>query len=353
MKTVIVDNLSRRRIDEEIGTLSLTPISSIEKRIECARELFNKNLSFEYCDINTECQKLRSIIQDFQPSTIIHFAEQRSAPYSMVDDEKRRLTVDNNITGTHNLCSAVADINPDIHIVHLGTMGVYGYNDSFGTIPEGYLDITVNQTSQKTKILYPANPGSIYHMTKCLDQIIFQFYSKNWGIKITDLHQGIVWGAATEETSRDPILVNRFDYDGIYGTVLNRFIVQSQNNHSLTVYGTGGQRRAFIHIENTVECLRIAAETTNDIVPGQVRIMNQVTEVFSVMQLAKIISKLTGATIELIDNPRLELSENNLIVSNDRFLTHGLKPKTLNDNLLEDIVYTASCFQKDLTAKKS
>jgi len=342
---LIVDNLSRRRIDEEAGTLSLTPISHIDERIECARKLIG-NVSFSYCDVNKDPLKLRSLISDFRPSTIVHFAEQRSAPYSMIDDDKRRFTVDNNINGTHNLCSAISDIDQSIHIVHLGTMGVYGYNDAFGIIPEGYLDITVNQTSEKSKILYPANPGSVYHMTKCLDQIIFQFYAKNWGIKITDLHQGIVWGAVTEETIKDPILANRFDYDGIYGTVLNRFIAQSQNNHNLTVYGTGGQQRAFIHIQNTTDCIRIATETSGNVTPGQVRIMNQVTEVFSVMELAKIVSKLTGANIEMIDNPRNELADNNLMVSNEQFLDHGLKPKKLNDHLLEDLMFTVSCFEE-------
>ena len=147
--------------------------------------------------------------------------------------------------------------SPDTHLVHLGTMGVYGYSKEMGSIPEGYLDITVKETGEDASILYPTNPGSVYHMTKSLDQLLFQFYNKNWGIKITDLHQGIVWGTQTDETALDPRLVNRFDYDGIYGTVLNRFISQAASGNDLTVYGTGGQKRAFIHIKDTANCVKI------------------------------------------------------------------------------------------------
>ena len=239
----------------------------------------------------------------------------------MIDDKTRRYTVDNNITATHNLCSAIVENSLDTHIIHLGTMGVYGYNKDFGLIPEGYLDIEISQTKKQTEILYPANPGSIYHMTKCLDQLIFQFYNKNWGLKITDLHQGIVWGVDTNETKLNSKLVNRFDYDGLYGTVLNRFIVQAANSHPLTVYGTGGQSRAFIHINDTAECIRIALENAPQNA-AKVRIMNQVSEVQRVRDLALLISEKFGVEINNVDNPRKELSENDLEVSNSLiFLT--------------------------------
>jgi UDP-sulfoquinovose synthase len=244
---VIVDNLSRRRIDNELSSGSLTKIASINDRIKVANDKCGEIL-YEFLDIAKQPDVVKELLRKYRPDAVVQFAEQRSAPYSMIGDLERRYTVDNNIAGTHNICSAIVDVDPSIHLVHLGTMGVYGYSKAFGAIPEGYLDIKINSTQNDTEILYPANPGSLYHLTKCLDQLIFQFYNKNWGLKITDLHQGIVWGVETEHTKLAPELVNRFDYDGIYGTVLNRFISQAANGLPLTVYGTGGQSRAFIHI---------------------------------------------------------------------------------------------------------
>ena len=337
---LILDNLSRRKIDQELNTNSLTRISPIEKRISVSSDIFG-NIGFVKCNTSSDVELLRKTIFDYKPSAIIMFGEQRAAPYSMIDDKSRRYTVDNNIISTHNICSAVADIDSNIHLIHLGTMGVYGYSDLFGQIPEGYLDITVDATNKKTDILYPANPGSIYHLTKCLDQLIFQYYTKNWNLKITDLHQGIVWGINTQETSMHPALINRFDYDGIYGTVLNRFLVQSAAGKNLTVYGTGGQKRAFIHISDTVNCIRMALESVNSVKNNKVRIMNQVTEVYSVLELAKLVSKITGCKISYLDNPRNELAENDLFVSNDAFLSLGLNPITLSEKLFEDIRYLA------------
>jgi UDP-sulfoquinovose synthase len=339
-EVTIVDNLSRRRIDEKLGTHSLTRIETIENRIKTASQFYS-SIDFVYCDTANEVELLRDTIANCKPDAIVMFGEQRAAPYSMVDDECRRYTVDNNIKSTHNICSAVVDIDPSIHLVHLGTMGVYGYSDVFGNIPEGYLDITVNSTGMTTDILYPANPGSIYHMTKCLDQLIFQYYNKNWGIKVTDLHQGIVWGVNTPETVKDAALVNRFDFDGIYGTVLNRFLVQGMADQLLTVYGTGGQKRAFIHITDTVRCIQLAIESVIPNASNRVRIMNQVTEVFTIMELAELVSEKTGVGIAKIDNPRNELAENELIVANDKFLELGLDPITLNQGLLDDVKFLA------------
>ena len=331
----IVDNLSRRKIDEDLKSSSLTNISSIEERIEVANEKVGK-INFHNFDISENIERLRNLIGELKPDAVVHFAEQRAAPYSMLGDHERRYTVDNNIKSTHNICSAIADLSPETHIVHLGTMGVYGYSKEFGAIPEGYLNIRINQTEKDTDILYPANPGSIYHMTKCLDQLIFQFYTKNWGLKVTDLHQGIVWGINTNQTIKDKRLVNRFDYDGIYGTVLNRFLSQAANGHNLSVYGTGGQSRAFINVADTANCINLAIMNDN-FDSSKVRIFNQVSEVRSVLELAKIISKLYGVEIDFLDNPRKELSENDLEVSNIGLTNLGFKPITLQDGLLDDV----------------
>lgn len=332
---VVVDNLSRRNIDTELSSRSLTDIASISDRVARARQLTG-NIRFEHLDVATEQDKLISLLREENPDTVIQFAEQRAAPYSMMGDRERRYTVDNNVSGTHNVCSAIVEVDLAIHLIHLGTMGVYGYSKDFGAIPEGYLDIEIKTTGKDAEILYPANPGSIYHMTKCLDQLLFQFYNKNWGLKVTDLHQGIVWGVETEETREHPCLVNRFDYDGVYGTVLNRFIAQAANNVPLTVYGTGGQTRAFIHISDTVRCLRLAVENppTNN---NGVRIFNQVAEVMSVRGIAKVLEEQMGADVEYVNNPRKELAENDLDVSNSGLVSLGFNPITLNAALIEDV----------------
>lgn len=346
----IVDNLSRRKIDKELEVSSLVPIANIQDRLKTASDLVGP-ISFVELDIVNEYKKLKALIEDFKPNTIIQFAEQKSAPYSMIGDEKRRFTVNNNVTGTHNVCSSIVSVNKNIHLVHLGTMGVYGYSKDFGPIPEGYLDITIKSSEKNTNILYPANPGSIYHMTKCLDQLIFQFYNKNWGLKITDLHQGIVWGFNSEETKLSPALNNRFDYDGVWGTVLNRFISQAANDTPLTIYGTGGQTRAFININDTVECIRLAIENYN-FKPDRVRIFNQVSETKKISDLAEMISKKYGSKISYINNPRKELAENELEVSNQGLTSLGFKPILLNDGLIDDIHSVAKYFKNTFNKDK-
>ena len=331
----IVDNLSRRKIDVDLGSNSITDIAPIQDRILVANKLIGK-IDFINLDIASNPHELRELIGRIQPDTVIHFAEQRAAPFSMISDRERRYTVDNNITGTHNLCSAIVDVSPHTHLVHLGTMGVYGYTEAFGKIPEGYLNVRINETEADTSILYPANPGSIYHMTKCLDQLIFQFYNKNWGLRITDLHQGIVWGINTPETSLAPELINRFDYDGLYGTVLNRFIMQAASGLPLSVYGTGGQSRAFIHISDTTRCVYLAA-TNVQAKFKKVRIFNQVSEVRSVLELAKLLQTATKCSINYLENPRKELAENELYVSNQGLTSLGFEPITLNERLIDDV----------------
>ncbi|MCB0186343.1 MAG: NAD-dependent epimerase/dehydratase family protein, partial [Caldilineaceae bacterium] len=256
----IVDNLSRRKIDVELGCRSLTPIETPENRQAAWKNATGKTLNFVNINIAEEYNDLRDLLADIKPKAIVHFAEQRAAPYSMKSPKHKRYTVDNNVNGTHNLLCALVDAGVDAHLVHLGTMGVYGYGTAGMAIPEGYLNVKVEieGTDHDIEIPYPPHPGSIYHMTKTLDALLFYYYNKNNGVRITDLHQGVVWGTNTDETLLDEALINRFDYEGDYGTVLNRFLVQAAVGHPLTVYGTGGQTRAFIHMRDSVRCVSLA-----------------------------------------------------------------------------------------------
>ena len=312
-EVIIVDNFSRRKIDIELGCDSLTPIASAESRINVWNSLkTGQKLRFKYLDLMTDYAELKEFLAEEKPDTVVHFAEQRAAPYSMKDARRKRYTVDNNVGGTHNLLTAIVETGLDIHVVHLGTMGVYGYGTSGGEIPEGYLDVIL-PGGRPSKILHPAYPGSVYHLTKCLDALIFQFYNKNDGIRVTDLHQGIVWGTNTPQTIRDERLINRFDYDGDYGTVLNRFLMQAALNIPLTVYGTGGQTRAFIHITDTAKCINLAIN--NPPKTGEkVEIFNQVAETLQVGGLAKLIADKTGVAVRNLANPRKEDAENDLDV---------------------------------------
>ena len=253
-EVAIVDNLSRREIAKEIGAESLTPIASIEKRLGTWYELTGKSIPFYKINIAKDYDALLALLVSYRPDVIIHFAEQRSAPYSMKSTKHRMYTVNNNLNATNNILSAIVDSQLDIHLVHLGTTGVYGYGISNDTIPEGYLKIQF-PSGEEREILYPFDPGSIYHMTKCQDALCFYYYNKNDKLRITDLHQGIVWGTNTVQTRRHEALMNRFDYDSDYGTVLNRFLVQAAIGQPLTIYGVGEQTRAFIHIQNTVRVL--------------------------------------------------------------------------------------------------
>jgi UDP-sulfoquinovose synthase len=334
----IVDNLSRRAIDLELEVDSLTPIRPIGERIRVWKELTGKNIEFVNLDLAQEYDRLETLLINERPDAIVHFGEQRAAPYSMRDTRSKRYTVDNNVRGAHNVLAAIVASGLDIALVHLGTMGVYGYGWSGSApIPEGYLTVKVPTPDGdiEREILHPANPGSVYHLTKTLDQLLFAFYASNDQIRITDLHQGIVWGTQTPQTALDERLINRFDYDGDYGTVLNRFLMQAAIGHPLTVHGTGGQTRAFIHIRDTVRCIQIALE--NPPARGEKpMVFNQVTETHRVIELAQLISKLTGAEVALLPNPRREAAENELNVSRDRFLALGLNPTKLSEGLLEE-----------------
>jgi UDP-sulfoquinovose synthase len=343
----IVDNLSRRKIDVELEVDSLTPIRPIHDRISAWKEVSGREIGFVNLDLANEYDRIVAVLSEVRPDAIVHFAEQRAAPYSMKSAKTKRYTVDNNVRATHNLLTALVHTGVDAALAHLGTMGVYGYGWSGSApIPEGYLTVKVPTPDGEIEreILHPANPGSVYHMTKTLDQLLFSFYAKNDGLRITDLHQGIVWGTQTGQTARDERLVNRFDYDGDYGTVLNRFLMQAAIGHPLTVHGTGGQTRAFIHIRDTVRCIEIAL--TNPPQAGsQPMVLNQVTETHRLLDLAKMIGDMTGCEIAYLPNPRREADENELAVRNDNFLALGLNPTTLSEGLMEEISEIAARYK--------
>ncbi|MGJ9459319.1 NAD-dependent epimerase/dehydratase family protein [Oceanobacillus sp. CF4.6] len=340
---IIIDNLSRRNIDNELEAESLTPIQPMGTRLKVWEEVSGRKIDFYNINIADDYDHLLKVITDEQPDAIIHFAEQRSAPYSMKSPKHKRYTVNNNLNATHNVLCAMVESGLDIHLVHLGTMGVYGYGTAGMKIPEGYLDIEVEmETGDRIdqQILYPTNPGSIYHMTKSQDQLLFQYYNKNDSVRITDLHQGIVWGTNTKETKMDERLINRFDYDGDYGTVLNRFLMQAAVGHPITVHGTGGQTRAFIHIQDTVRCIQLAIENSPKR-EERVMIYNQMTETHRVNDLAHLVSELTNGEIAYVPNPRKEAAENDLHVKNDLFLSKGLKPITLDEGLMQEVTKIA------------
>mmetsp|Transcript_45916 Transcript_45916/g.70249 ORF Transcript_45916/g.70249 Transcript_45916/m.70249 type:complete len:455 (-) Transcript_45916:107-1471(-) len=349
---VIVDNLSRRKIDLDLGCDSLTPIASPEERCAAWKEVSGKDIKFVNLDVAKDYDLLVQLLKEEQPDSVVHFAEQRAAPYSMKDSKGKRYTIDNNVGGSNNLCCAVLDSELDIHIVHLGTMGVYGYGTSGGEIPEGYIDVVL-PGGREANILHPAYPGSVYHATKCLDAILWQFYQKNDQLRITDLHQGIVWGTNTPQTVLDERLVNRFDYDGDYGTVLNRFLMQGAMGVPLTVYGTGGQTRAFIHITDTARCIEIAINNPPE--SGErVEIFNQIAETRRVRDVAEMVAGLTGVDCNFLPNPRQEAAENELDVSNEKFCNLGLDPITLDsqDGLFQEVTEIVSKYKSRCNPKK-
>lgn len=351
---MIVDNLSRRAIDIEMEVESLTPIRSMGERLRAWKEVSGREIEFVHLDVAREYDRFCGLLNDFRPDAIVHFAEQRAAPYSMRSPKAKRYTIDNNVNGTHNLLCALVVTGVDAAVAHLGTMGVYGYGWSGSApIPEGYLTVKVPTPDGdlEREILHPANPGSVYHLTKTLDQLMFAFYAANDGLRITDLHQGIVWGTQTKQTAMDERLINRFDYDGDYGTVLNRFLMQAAIGHPLTVHGTGGQTRAFIHIRDTVRCIQLALEhpPASGLRPS---VFNQVTEVHRVRDLAKLVSDRVNGEVIHLPNPRREAADNDLVVSNERFLSLGLNPTTLSDGLLEECTLIASKYRHRVDPSK-
>ena len=348
----IADNGSRRRIDAELGAGSLTPIATLDERLAAWRAVSGRAITAHALTVGRDFDALLALLRAFRPDAIVHFAEQRAAPYSMKSAGHKRYTVRNNVCATHDVLAAIVESGLDIHLAHLGTMGVYGYGGAGAAIPEGYLQVRMRTADgwAEREILYPASPGSIYHLTKTQDALSFQFYAGNDGVRITDLHQGIVWGCQTAETRADPRLINRFDYDGDYGTVLNRFLMQAAIGYPLTVHGSGGQTRAFINIGDTVRCVELAL--AHPPTRGErVKVMNQMTECWRVADLARMVAGLTGAQIAHLPNPRQEADENELAVENRRLLGYGLTPITLEDGLLLEITETARRYahRADLT----
>ncbi len=348
----IVDNLSRRKLELELEAQSLTPMRPLGERLRAWKETSGRDIAVHNFTIGEHYHRLQTLIQEVEPDTVIHFAEQSSAPYSMKSSQHKRYTVTNNISATHDVLAAIAESGLPIHLIHLGTMGVYGYGAAGMSIPEGYLKVKIDTENGplEREILHPVNPGSVYHMTKTQDQLLFYFYNKNDQVRITDLHQGIVWGTQTEETRLDERLINRFAYDGDYGTVLNRFLMQAALGYPLTVHGSGGQTRAFINLQDTVRCIELAVEN-----PPQrderVNILNQMTECHRVRDLAKIVSDITGTQIAFVPNPRNEADENDLVVENRRFLELGLRPIRLEAGLLQEVTEIARTYadRADLT----
>ena len=345
-EVAIVDNLARRNADVELEAESLTPIQPLGTRLDAWRELTGREIPFHRLDVAQDYRELLDLLIEWQPDAIVHFAEQRAAPYSMKSPWHKRYTVNNNVNATHNLLAALVEAQLPAHVVHLGTMGVYGYGTAGVKIPEGYLRVKIDTddgAQLEQEILYPVNPGSVYHMTKTQDQLMFAFYNKNDGVLVTDLHQGIVWGTQTADTRLDERLINRFDYDGDYGTVLNRFLMQAAIGYPLTVHGTGGQTRAFIHVQDTVRCIQLAIENPPEN-GDRVRVFNQLTEVHRVIDLAELVSSLTGAEIDFLENPRREAAENDLFVENRQLLDLGLDPIRLQDDLLSEVTEIARAY---------
>jgi UDP-sulfoquinovose synthase len=334
----VVDDLSRRAIDAELETESLTPIQSLPDRLAAWRRRSGQSIMWHDLHVGANLTALCALLRQTRPDAIVHFAEQRSAPYSMRSAADKRSTISGNSAATHDLLIAMTEICPECHLVHLGTMGVYGY-DVFGDqLDEGYMKVVPYGAASASalEIFHPMAPGSIYHLSKCQDELLFQFYNRNDGIAITDLHQGIVWGTETKETDCDVALINRFDYDAYFGTVLNRFIVEAALDHPLTVYGSGGQQRAFININDAVRCIGYAIE--NPPIRGhRVRIINQMTETYRVGELASLVAKMTGTKIQHLVNPRQEAEANRLIVRTDTIRSFGLKATTLSDALILEI----------------
>jgi UDP-sulfoquinovose synthase len=347
---VIIDNLSRRIIDVQMGTRSLVPIATIQDRISCwnKRPDVTATIAFHNVDVSANYERLCQLVKQYDPTTIVHLGEQRSAPYSMKNVDTRMYTTQNNINGTHTLLNVIIETKPGIHLVHLGTMGVYGYGgDGDFLIPEGYLEVQRETQDKKwvpQTIMHPMMPGSVYHATKCMDAVLFQFYAKNYGVRITDLHQGIVWGHQTSETALDACLSNRLDIDGDYGTVLNRFIAQSMAEEPITVYGTGEQTRAFIQLEDSVSCMLHAIQTpptTGD----AVRIINQTTESHQLQSLAELVQSCFPASkISHVENPRKEKTENKLPVCRST-IQHILSPRLLRSEEIYTIHGTMKQFR--------
>lgn len=332
----ILDNLVRRHWDNELGVQTLTPIAPIQQRIQRWKDLTGKSIDLFIGDI-TNYEFVQKALHEFEPESVVHFGEQRSAPFSMIDREHAVLTQVNNVVGTLNILYAMREDFPDCHLVKLGTMGEYGTPNI--DIEEGY--ITIEHNGRKDTLPYPKQPGSFYHLSKVHDSHNIHFACKIWGLRATDLNQGVVYGVLTEETGMDEMLINRLDYDGVFGTALNRFCIQAAINHPLTVYGKGGQTRAFLDIRDTVRCVELAI--ANPAQAGEFRVFNQFTELFSINDLAMMVKKAGNAIglnvdINHLENPRVESEQHYFNAKNTKLLDLGLEPHLLSDSLLDSLL---------------
>jgi len=335
-RVCIVDNLCRRQFDLQLGLDTLTPITSVHDRIQRWGEVSGNHIELEIGDI-LNFEFFSDAFQRFNPDALVHFGEQRSAPYSMIDRHHAVYTQHNNVIGTLNALFAIKEFNPDCHLVKLGTMGEYGTPNI--DIEEGYITITHN--GRTDTLPYPKQAGSFYHLTKVHDSHNIHFATKAWKIAATDLNQGVVYGVRTDETMADEMLINRFDYDGIFGTALNRFVVQAAVGHPITVYGKGGQTRGFLDIRDTVRCMQIAID--NPAKKGEFRVFNQFTELFSVNQLADLVSKLgtkIGLDVKIahVENPRVEAEEHYYNAKNTGLRELGLEPHLLGGSMIDSML---------------
>lgn len=332
----ILDSLVRRHWDNTLCIETLTPIAPIQQRIQRWQDLTGKFIDLFVGDI-TDYAFLSRAMHQFEPEAVVHFGEQRSAPFSMIDRDHAVLTQTNNVVGTLNLLYVIHQDFPDCHLVKLGTMGEYGTPNI--DIEEGY--ITIEHNGRKDTLPYPKQPGSFYHLSKVHDSHNISFACKIWGLRATDLNQGVVYGVLTEETGMDELLINRLDYDGVFGTALNRFCIQAAIDHPLTVYGSGGQTRSFLDIRDTVRCVELAIATPA--AAGEFRVFNQFTEMFSVGDLARMIQKAGGALgmkveIQNLENPRVEKEKHYFNAKNTNLLDLGLEPHLLSDSLLDSLL---------------
>ena len=335
-RVVAVDNLARRKWDREGGTYSLLPLRTMPQRVDRWQQVSGHQVEWRRVDLR-DGAVVDALFAEFAPQAVIHFVEQRSAPFSMVDRAHAEMTQVNNVVGTLNVLFAIRDRAPDCHLIKLGTMGEYGTPNI--DIEEGYIDIEHN--GRRDRLPFPKVPGSFYHLSKVHDSNNIHFATRAWGVRATDLNQGVVYGFETEETALHEDLHTRFDFDSIWGTALNRFCVQAAVGQPLTVYGKGGQTRGFLDIRDTMACITLALE--NPAEKGECRVFNQFTEQFSVLQLAELVAKVRGehgleTTIAHVPNPRVEAEEHYYNAKHQRLLDLGLQPHLLGDTLLESMI---------------
>jgi UDP-sulfoquinovose synthase len=332
----IVDNFARRRYDVELGVGSLVPIADLDQRVRRWHDISGLSIDTYIGDL-TDPSFASQTLGSFEPDAIVHFAEQRSAPYSMIDQKHAVYTQVNNVVGTLNLIYAIAEIDPSIHLVKLGTMGEYGTPNI--DIEEGFIEIT--HRGRTDTLPYPKQPGSFYHLSKVHDSHNIMFACRTWGVSATDLNQGIVYGHQTEETGLHPELATRFDYDGVFGTVLNRFCVQAVTGHPLTVYGSGGQTRGVLNIIDTLACVELALDHPAE--TGEYRVFNQFTESFSVSEMASLVAgEYSGhATINHALDPRVEQEEHYYRAAHTKLLDLGLVPHLLEPSVIRNMLDVA------------